>query len=204
MLARHGAAHGHAGLEDVGTEQLAAVQLVGVVGIEQDQRVQVAVARVEHVGAAQLVLFLHLLDGQQDVGQALARNGRVHAHVVGADAAARGESVLAPAPEAQALGFAAADGDGRGAGVAQHGAHALDFLGHLFLGAVGLAQQDGFGREVVAGVDEVFHGRRHGLVHHLQAGRNDAGRDHGRHGGAGLAHVVEAGHDAARELGLGD
>src|SRR5256885_4143109 len=45
MLARDRAAHGHAGLQDVGAEQLAAVQLVGVVGIEQDQRVQVAVAR---------------------------------------------------------------------------------------------------------------------------------------------------------------
>ena len=34
----------------------AAVQLVGVVGVEQDQRMQVAVAGVEHVAAAQPVL----------------------------------------------------------------------------------------------------------------------------------------------------
>jgi hypothetical protein len=61
VLAGHGAAHGHAGFQDVGAKQLAAVQLVRVVRIEQDQRVQVAVARVEHVGAAQLVLLLHLL-----------------------------------------------------------------------------------------------------------------------------------------------
>jgi hypothetical protein len=46
-----------AGLQDVGAEQLAAVQLVGVVGVEQDQRVQVAVAGVEHVGAAQRYFF---------------------------------------------------------------------------------------------------------------------------------------------------
>jgi hypothetical protein len=60
VLAGHRAAHGHAGLQDVGAEELAAVQLVRVVGIEQDQRVQVAVAGVEDVAAAQLVLLLHL------------------------------------------------------------------------------------------------------------------------------------------------
>ena len=166
--------------------------------------VQVAVARVEHVGAAQAVFLFHLLDGQQDVGQAFARDGGVHAHVVGADAPAGGKGVLAPAPEAQALGFAFAHRDGRGARAAQHFAHVgdlfLDFLGR----AVALAQQDGLGREVVAGLDEVLDGGRHGLIHHLQPGRDDAGRDHGGHGVAGLAHVVEAGHDAARQLRLGD
>ena len=59
VLAGHGAAHRDAGLEDVGTEQLGTVQLVGVVGVEQDQGVQVAVAGVEHVGAAQAVGLLH-------------------------------------------------------------------------------------------------------------------------------------------------
>src|SRR5256885_17224932 len=39
MLARDRAAHGHAGLQDVGAEQLAAVQLVGVVGRSEERRV---------------------------------------------------------------------------------------------------------------------------------------------------------------------
>ena len=56
MLAGHRAAERDAQLEDVGAEQLGAVQLVGVVGVEQDQRVQVAVAGMEHVDAAQPVL----------------------------------------------------------------------------------------------------------------------------------------------------
>ena len=61
VLAGDGAAHGDAGFQDVGAKQLAAVQLVGIVGIEQDQRMQVAVAGVEHVGAAQAVLLFHRL-----------------------------------------------------------------------------------------------------------------------------------------------
>ncbi len=57
--------------------------------------------------------------------------------------------------------------------------------------------------EVVAGVHEVLDRRGHRLVHHLQPGRDDAGGDHRRHRVAGLADVVEAGHDAARQLRLG-
>ena len=105
VLACHSAAHGHAGFQNLSAKQLTAAQLVGVIRIEQNQRVQVAVARVEHVQAAQRVFGFHFGDGLQDVGQALARDGRVHAHVVGADAARRRKGVFAPAPEFQALGF---------------------------------------------------------------------------------------------------
>src|SRR5436309_2695082 len=55
VLAGDGAAQAHAGLEDVGAEALAAMQLIGIVGVEEDQRVQVAVAGMEHVDAAQAV-----------------------------------------------------------------------------------------------------------------------------------------------------
>ena len=78
-----------------------------------------------------------------------------------------------------------------------------DLLAHLLRRAVALAQQDRRGVEVVAGVHEVLDRGGHRLVHHLQAGRDDAGGDDRRHRVAGLAHVVEAGHDAARELRLG-
>ena len=203
VLSGDGAAERDAGFQDLGAEELAAVQLVGVVGVEEDQRVQVAVAGVEDVAAAQCVLLLHLGNRQQDVGQALARNRAVHAHVVGADAPRCREGVLAPAPELQALRLVLAHFHARGAGARQHVEHAVDLLGHLFGRAVAFAQQDGRGREVVAGVHEVFDGRRHRLVHHLQPGRDDAGGDHRGHRVAGLADVVEAGHDAARELRLG-
>jgi hypothetical protein len=112
---------------------------------------------------------------------------------------AGGKGVLAPAPEAQALGLVFAHGNGGGAAAAQHRAHAADFFFHLFGRAVALAQQDGFGVQVVAGVHEVLDRGGHGLVHHLQPGRDDAGRNHRGHRVAGLADVVEAGHDAARQ-----
>ena len=55
VLAGDGAAHRDAELEDLGAERLGAMQLVAVVGVEQDQRMQVAVAGVEDVDAAQRV-----------------------------------------------------------------------------------------------------------------------------------------------------
>ncbi len=77
VLAGDGAAHLHAGLEDVGAKQLGAVQLIAVVGVKQDQRMQVAIAGMKDIAATQLVLLFHLGDGQQDVSQALARDGRI-------------------------------------------------------------------------------------------------------------------------------
>ena len=203
MLAGHGAAHGDAGLQNVGAKEFAAVQLVGVVGVKQNQGVQIAVACVEHIEAAQLVFFFHLGNGLQDVGQTLARNGAVHAHVVGADAARSGKRIFAAAPELQALRFVAAHGDGGGAAVAQHLTHAADFFFDFFGRAVALAQQNGGGAEVVAGVYKVFNGSGHGAVHHLESGRDDAGGNHRSHRVAGFAQLVKAGHDAARQLRLG-
>ena len=128
---------------------------------------QVAVAGVEHVAALQAVLLLHLGNRQQDVGQPLARDRAVHAHVVRADAARRREGVLAPAPELQSLRLVLADFHARGAAAREHVEHAADLFVHLFRRAVALAQQDRGRVQVIAGVHEVLDRGRHRLVHHL-------------------------------------
>ena len=50
---------------------------------------------------------------------------------------------------------------------------------------------------------KVFNGGGHRPVHHLEPGRDDARCNDGSHRIAGLAQVVEAGHDAACQLRLG-
>jgi hypothetical protein len=142
VLAGDGAAHRDAGLQDVGAEQLAAVQLVGVVGVEQDQRVQVAVAGVEDVAAAQAVLLLHRGDREQHVGQALARDGRVHAHVVGADAPAAGKAFLRPLQNFSRSASFALTSIAVAPQPSSTRACARSLLGHLLGRAVALAQQD--------------------------------------------------------------
>ncbi len=57
VLAGDGAADLDAQLQDLAAELLGPLQLARVVGVVEDQRVQVAVAGVEHVGHRQAVLL---------------------------------------------------------------------------------------------------------------------------------------------------
>ena len=140
---------------------------------------QVAVAGVEDVGAAQAEFARQLVDAQQHVRQRPARDRAVHAQVVGGDAADRGERRLASRPEQQPLALVLRHAD---LGRSRRREHAPD-LGHLrgdLLGrAVGLDQQDGLRVERIVGVDVRLDGAGRGLVHHLEAAGNDAGGDHG-------------------------
>src|SRR5271167_4294869 len=65
--------------EDVGAERLRALEFAGLVGVVEDQRMQISVAGVKHVGDAQAVSRFHLPHAQEDVADALARNRSVHA-----------------------------------------------------------------------------------------------------------------------------
>ena len=112
MLARQHAAHGDAEPQDIGAEGLGRLQLARLVGVIEDQRMKVAVAGVEHVGDAEPAGPRHLLHLRQHLRQAPARDGAVHAVVVGRDAAYRRKGRLAPGPEALAFGLVPAGPDG--------------------------------------------------------------------------------------------
>ena len=179
-----------------GAEAHRPLQLVVVVGVEHDQRMQVAVAGVKHVGTGQPELLGQLGDAVQHLAQPLARNGAVHAEVVGQDAPDRGERALAPRPELEPLGLVARQADLDGAAGAHHLRDLLDLRGDLLLGAVALAQQDRRGLQRIAGVDELLDRLGGELVHHLEAGGDDARGDDVGDRLAGLDHRVEGGqHD---------
>ena len=79
------------------------VEFARLVGVVEDQRMQIAVAGVEDVGDAQAVLLRQLAHAGQHLRQFLARDGAVHAVIVGRDAADRRERRLAAGPEGQPL-----------------------------------------------------------------------------------------------------
>ncbi len=202
MLAGDGAAHFHALLQDFAGELFGAAQLVRVVGVEKDQRVQVAVTRVKHVGAAQRVFPFHLADEEQDFPEAAARDGAVHAVVVGRDAAHRRKRRLAPGPELLPLGIGVRHAQARRPRILQNGFDAGDLLVHLLRRTVGLAQQQRRRLQVVARVHEILHRAHRGTVHHFQSRGNDARRDDVGDRVAGLFHIVEGGEHDARRLRL--
>lgn len=72
VLAGEHAAELDAGAQDVGAEGFGALDLAGLVGIVEDQRMQIAVAGMEHVGATKLVLFRELADARQRLRQRTA------------------------------------------------------------------------------------------------------------------------------------
>ena len=90
----------------------------GDIGIVEDERMQVAVAGMEHIGDAQAVLLRHLFHLGQHLRQPGARNGAVHAEIVGRDAADRRERRLAAGPEQQPLFFRGATPGRSSSGIA--------------------------------------------------------------------------------------
>src|SRR5690606_15602240 len=100
VLAGENAADLDAEAQDVGAEILRALQLVADIGVIEDQRMQIAVAGVEDIGDTQPVFFRKFAHAGQYARQFLARDGAVHAEIVGRDAADRRERRLAPRPEA--------------------------------------------------------------------------------------------------------
>src|SRR5690349_10015471 len=82
VLAGQHTAHTDAQPQNVGSEGLGAVELLLLAGIEQDQRMEVAVARMEDIGAGKAVFGGEIRHGAKDCGQVPARDRAVHAEIV--------------------------------------------------------------------------------------------------------------------------
>ena len=128
---------------------------------------------------AQAVFARHLADARSTCGQAPARDGAVHAVVVGRDAADRGEGGLAPGPECAGARPRSRQCGSRSRRCASSTARTLrDVLRHFLVRAVDFAQQHRLGVERVAGVHEGLGGARsRGLSIISRPGRDDAGGD---------------------------
>ena len=203
VLAGDAAAHLHAQLENLAAQVFGAFQLTGLVGIEQDQRVHVAVAGVEHVGHAQSELLGQVGNALEHARQLAARDGAVHAVVIRRDTSNRREGILAPGPEANALGFVLGQAHFGGAGQLEHFADARAVVVHVGFHAIQLAEQDRLGIHRVTGMDEVLGGADRQVVHHLQAAGDDAGGDDVADRTTGLLHRVEGSEQHLGHLRLG-
>src|SRR6266850_2317631 len=118
VLARDRAADLRAHLHDLGAGGDDTRLLTGLARVVEDVRVQVAVARVEHVADAQAVRGHDLVHAREHVRQLGARDDAVHHHVGGRHAAVGAEGRLAAFPEQLALGLVARGAHLAGAGVA--------------------------------------------------------------------------------------
>ena len=107
MLAGQHAADRDAKPQNVGAERFGALDVAVVRRVVENERMQIAVAGVKHIGDAQSVLLAPAPPCRSSTsGSRAARDRAVHAKIVGADAAHRRKGVLAPGPELQPLGLA--------------------------------------------------------------------------------------------------
>ena len=107
MLAGDAAAAGDALVEDLVAGRQHALHLVGVALVEEQDRVDVAVAGVEDVGdRGGRTSSPIVVDAPEDVRQLRARHDAVLRAVAGAEPADGAERLLAALPEQQPLGFA--------------------------------------------------------------------------------------------------
>src|SRR6266699_4440461 len=115
VLAGEHAADLDAKLEDVRAELFRTLELARLVGVVENERVEIAVAGMEDVGDGEPIGFGQLAHALEHLRQPRARDGAGHAGIVGRDAADRRERRLAPGPEQEPLLLGGRDSAGRGA-----------------------------------------------------------------------------------------
>src|SRR5262249_42575819 len=103
VLARHAAAAGDALLEDLVAGLEHALDLGSVALVEEQDRVNVAVARVKYIDDPHAVFLADLGDASQHVRQLRARDDAVLGAVTWAEPANRAEGLLAAFPQQQPL-----------------------------------------------------------------------------------------------------
>ena len=177
MLASQHAAHLDTKPQDVGAERFGALQLALLVGVVHDQWMQIAIARMEHIGDPQAVLLATSRASAQDERQRAARDRAIHAVIVGRDAADGRERRFPARPEQLALVSLLLDA---GVVIAPFAAQSLrraDQMVDLRPAAIELHDQQRLDVERIAGVDELLGGMDRGPVHHLHAAWDDARAD---------------------------
>src|SRR6056297_658617 len=166
MLTGNATTHFHTHFQNARAKGLGSLELARHVGIKQNQRVQVAIAGMEHIGDTQAKLLGHLLHFRQNVGDMTAGNGAVHAVVIRGNPADSWEGRFAAFPQQGTLLLTLGGANRCGAQLAK------DFLGlgnmlvDFLLGTVHFTQQQGLGVPGVASLSEVIRRDNRMAIHH--------------------------------------
>src|SRR5208282_4878109 len=184
--------------QNIGTELFGAFELARLVGVVEDQRMQVAVAGMKHIGDAQAVFRRHVLHAAEHKRQLGARDGAVHAVIVRRDATDGREGGFAAGPEQQPLLFGIGDAIRYRSTLPGDVLDAFEQMIDLGARAVEFDDQQRLDVERIAGMDEFLGGMNGGAVHHLHAARNDAGADDPSDAVAGILRGGETDQRGAR------
>jgi hypothetical protein len=192
----------HADAQDLPSDGAHALELLGIALIEGDVGVQIPVPGVQDVGDADAARLGGPVDPVDHLGQARAGNDRIVHVEVGREASHRAERPLASAPEREPLRLITRHAHLDGAVLGTACLHPLALRRDRLGRAVQLDEQHGAGvTRIAGGEDRVLDGLNGAVVHHLEGGRNDAGRDDRRDRLAGRNECRKARQQRAHALG---
>ncbi len=163
--------------QDVSAEFFRRFQFARLVGVIHDQGMQIAVASMKDIRHPQAIAHRHLGHTFEDQRQLTARDGAIHAVIIGRNAADGREGRLAAGPDQQAFSLGIADPDRAGAVGLGNDTHPLQQVIDLDIRPIQLGDQQGLGIERIAGMDEFLDCTGGRPVHHFQTGWNDPRRD---------------------------
>ena len=135
---------------------------------------------MEHVGDAQAVFRRHLPHTPQYQRQLRARDGAIHAVIIGRDAAHRRKGGLAAGPKQQPLLLRIRGAAGYRAALPRDLLDAIEQMVDFGARTIQLDDQERLDIERITGMDEFLGGVDGQPVHHLHAAGNDAGADDAR------------------------
>src|SRR6185312_11358533 len=101
MLPRQNTADLDAQTQNIVAELFGTIEFAGHVGVIEDQRMQVAVARMKHIGYAETVFLRQRFHPPQHFRKPSARNRSVHAIIIRRDTPHCWKRSLAPSPKCQ-------------------------------------------------------------------------------------------------------
>src|SRR5262245_59673784 len=202
VLAGEHAPHLDAVLEDVGPEAFRLLELARLVAIVENERVEIAVAGMEHVGDAQPVALGQFAHAPEHLRQARPRDGAVHAVIVRRDAADRRKRRLAPGQEQEPLLLRGGAATGHGASGLRDRLDLREEMIDLSAWTVELHDQQSLDVERISRVHEFLDRVDRRRVHHFHAAGDDAGADDPAHAFAGILGRSEPDQHGARAFRL--
>ena len=201
MLPGHRATHLDAGAQQILVRGLRALELLGLTVVVQDERVEVAVPGMEHVGDLDAVPRADRDQLAHDRRKLRARDDGVLEEIGRRESSDRSRGFLSALPEERALGDVGGDADLERPALPADPRRALALRLDLGGRAVQLDQEDGGGVLGIAGAGPLVDRADHQLVEHLERRRDDAGRDDRRDRFRGVLDRRERGQDRLHGFG---
>ena len=111
MLTGQNTAHFHTAAQDVSAKILGPFQFTGLIRIKQNQRMQIAITGMEHIGDTQPIFLAERRHSYHHVRQSPTWNGAIHAQIIRRNPSNSWKSRFTSGPEQVAFLLGLADLD---------------------------------------------------------------------------------------------